>query len=628
MTARADERTGYSEASRLERVAFWSPLPGTSELSTSAKALIRNSDIDIRQDRLESALDSTLALIAEEPEFIPGFIRTAELLIATRRRDHARRMLRTLRNRQSTIESSDFDLELSKIQAHVDPGIEVIKRFAEQLLEDSQSKDVTPYVPAAINRLVTANRTDEANTLATQWVDRFSGSPLALTYLVWACLASGDSTSALQTIRHFRDEHDADRVWPENIVVSALTAIASPDLEPKWMAAGPVCAGLRNRSLDYRRVTEVLEFLVPAFETPQRALLLAGLIALNAGDRSEAQAIFQTTPAETPVENFLRNVGLERSIGADEDQRSRMAALREIWQSFEDPQVAALSESSEIFDPPATRSHTGIAIARMLQDEEAYSDALQMLDDVVNAGMRDPEVLRLRAELMARAGSRNDALTALDQLSRQQEEKRKYSDAIDTLQSMVKLVPGNVQIRNRIVDNCLKVGRFEEAINQLVMQGRLLHKAGKVQQAETPVHRAIEIATMTSDWENVKKLHRLLISFAPEDTRLRHSAVTTYVQHGHTQEAINQLREIVRIARKQNDMDEAIAASHQMLALDPNDPSIYHQLGELLVSIQEYNQADRVYRRLANLVPDDHAVKAKRSAIAALTRSRQSSHNQ
>jgi hypothetical protein len=60
-----------------------------------------------------------------------------------------------------------------------------------------------------------------------------------------------------------------------------------------------------------------------------------------------------------------------------------------------------------------------------------------------------------------------------------------------------------------------------------------------------------------------------------------------------------------------------------MLALAPNDPAPYHQLGELLIAIQEYGQADRVYRRLGVIAPDDPVVKAKRSAIAALSRARQ-----
>jgi Flp pilus assembly protein TadD len=70
------------------------------------------------------------------------------------------------------------------------------------------------------------------------------------------------------------------------------------------------------------------------------------------------------------------------------------------------------------------------------------------------------------------------------------------------------------------------------------------------------------------------------------------------------------------------DPDEAIAALHQMLALAPNEPFAFHRLGELLASIDEFGQAERVYRRLASLVPDDPAVRARRSALVAMARPR------
>jgi tetratricopeptide (TPR) repeat protein len=628
MTVRHAEHPNYVEAAALEQVAFWSPLPSSSELGPLGRQLVRESESNIKRGLLDSALDASLALNAAEPEYIPGFIRTAELLVATSRRDHARRILRSVTRRQSVSETSEFSLEISKVQTHVTLDSELLHSFANQLLERDKPASTEPYVPAAINALVQADRLDESIGLATQWVEVEPQSPLARCYLVRTHLLARDSETALKTIRSFRDEYDADKIWPENIVVSALAAIASENIDPKWLAAGPVCHGLRTGSLNYSHVTAILEFLVPAFESPQRALLFAGLLATNAGDHDEARALFQTTPAENGVESYIRNVGLERAARFGSDDRGRFAALRDIWQTLNDGQVRSLAETGELFDPPASRATVGLAIAEILDHHGSYSDALKFLNEVIRLGNGDSEVVRRQAELLGKSGSQNEALSTLEALVRDQEANHKYVDAADTLDAMIRLVPGNIKLRARAVENFLKVGRFDQAIDQLVMQGRLLHKAGKLTEAEPPIHRAIEIATMTSDWDKVHKLHKLLISFSPDETRLRHAAVATYVQYGHTQEAMNQLREIVHIARKHNNMDEAIAASHQMLALDPNDPATYHQLGELLVSIQEYKQADRVYRRLANIAPDDHAAKAKRAAIAALTKTRQTSSDQ
>jgi len=52
-------------------------------------------------------------------------------------------------------------------------------------------------------------------------------------------------------------------------------------------------------------------------------------------------------------------------------------------------------------------------------------------------------------------------------------------------------------------------------------------------------------------------------------------------------------------------VQETIAALHQVIVLDPRDVESYSLLGEALASVGEYAQAERVYRRLVRLTPDD-----------------------
>jgi Flp pilus assembly protein TadD len=87
---------------------------------------------------------------------------------------------------------------------------------------------------------------------------------------------------------------------------------------------------------------------------------------------------------------------------------------------------------------------------------------------------------------------------------------------------------------------------------------------------------------------------------------------------GSVEKATEQLREVVRIALQMQDPDEAVAALHQIIGLAPAEASAYHKLGEVLTSLGEYAQAERVYRRLAAFTPDDPVLTAKQSALAAL----------
>jgi len=67
-------------------------------------------------------------------------------------------------------------------------------------------------------------------------------------------------------------------------------------------------------------------------------------------------------------------------------------------------------------------------------------------------------------------------------------------------------------------------------------------------------------------------------------------------------------------------VQETIAALHQVIVLDPRDAESYGLLGEALASVGEYGQAERVYRRLVRLTPDDPVAKAKQAAMVMLIR--------
>src|SRR5690606_24409520 len=119
----------------------------------------------------------------------------------------------------------------------------------------------------------------------------------------------------------------------------------------------------------------------------------------------------------------------------------------------------------------------------------------------------------------------------------------------------------------------------------------------------TTYTRAAEIASTIGNIERGNQLFEMAINVDPAREGVRHAAVAFYLQTGSIDRATDQLREVVRIALDQDDRDEAVAALHQIIALAPQDPGAYHRLGEVLTSLGEYRQAERVYRRLATIVP-------------------------
>jgi uncharacterized protein HemY len=74
-----------------------------------------------------------------------------------------------------------------------------------------------------------------------------------------------------------------------------------------------------------------------------------------------------------------------------------------------------------------------------------------------------------------------------------------------------------------------------------------------------------------------------------------------YTLAGRPKEAINEKKQIVRILLQQRDYDNAIAEMHQIYALDQNDTDNLFLFGDTLMRRQEYEQAVRIYGRLAKM---------------------------
>jgi tetratricopeptide (TPR) repeat protein len=57
---------------------------------------------------------------------------------------------------------------------------------------------------------------------------------------------------------------------------------------------------------------------------------------------------------------------------------------------------------------------------------------------------------------------------------------------------------------------------------------------------------------------------------------------------------------------------------HQVIGLTPDDTTAYYQLADLLASMGEYRQAEKVYRRLVLMNADDAIAQAKATSMASL----------
>jgi Tfp pilus assembly protein PilF len=102
-----------------------------------------------------------------------------------------------------------------------------------------------------------------------------------------------------------------------------------------------------------------------------------------------------------------------------------------------------------------------------------------------------------------------------------------------------------------------------------------------------------------------------IVQLAPKDISARQQLINLHILAGRLADALEEQRSIARIAVEAGQVESAVAALHQVLALDPQDRWALRQLADLLSSIGEHNQAVRLYRRLIKLVPKDAEVAAR-----------------
>jgi tetratricopeptide (TPR) repeat protein len=432
-------------------------------------------------------------------------------------------------------------------------------------------------------------------------------------------LRAGGVGSAHDEVSRFIEAQSDPARRAGALAVQLAIEIAAGTSE-QWHLLARLVQLVHDDSLTLWSVEERLRFFSRAHSNDAAVNICVGVLAHRAGRHDQARSLLDLVRPSDRYQEYLTSATLARSALALGDEQTALTALSAAYEATGDPTIERFAESVAIFDPPATAVWLGLELTRALRQRQKLTEALQVLDQLRGRHPRDSEIARLHAEVVGQSGGRGEALRDLEKLLVVQEREHDDIGAARTLESMIRIAPGNLSLLNRLVEAYLRRGRFVEAIELLVIQGRVLHHAGRIQDALVPMRRAIEIATMVGDWNRVEKLHLLMIEFDPDDTSIRHAAVTTYVQYGKTDQALRLLREIVNIAVVNEDPDQAIAALHQMLALAPNEPSTFHRLGELLASIGGYSQAERVYRRLATLVPDDPAVRAKRQALAAMAR--------
>jgi tetratricopeptide (TPR) repeat protein len=283
--------------------------------------------------------------------------------------------------------------------------------------------------------------------------------------------------------------------------------------------------------------------------------------------------------------------------------------------------VRDFAEASKLFSEPISAEammRELVAVARETGQQDMAIVHLQALRD------RLPEHLEIRtglADLQVAAGRVAEGVRELRYVAERYEQSGNIARMVEAMRHISAAVPNNAEMKAKLIDVYVQRGVPDEATRELALLGDLHLRRKRGTAAASAFTRGAEIAATTGDTRRAMDLFDRAIAADPDNVAVRHAAVAFFILTGAVDEATSQLREVVRIATQQQDPDEAVAALHQIIGLSPGDSAAYHRLGEILTSLGEYAQAERVYRRLSAFTPDDPVLTAKQSALAALASS-------
>lgn len=592
---------------------FTAPLPDTDKHPPGIQRLVRAAEQYYAQDRIYSSLDLTQVLCAEQPDYPAAFVRLAELQISLGMIDQAQDLYATLKHYYDVInEPAPWLVESLRIS--LNPGdTSALIGYAMTLLQAGEARALDPFVPEAIARAVDMN-VDAAIEMSEAYIDLMPDNAEAQALHLQILALSGDKPRFVEASRRLADEYELFELQAMRLAAEILAE------DDAWIPqAERVATAIRKSPELLEPALDCLN-IVEGDLANGRVQLANALLHLAVERWDDVLARTRDVDAheiESPVDRFcllLARAMSHEAIGTDEARSSMFEAAQAAYH----PDVEPFARQTALFGRDAAPSEILNAIVDTGTDASTTAP-LEFLRDA------NPDRLDIRmslADAYLQARNVKDALRELRFVAEREERAGNIPGMIAAMRRISQAVPTNVEIKAKLIDGYMRRGILDEAVDEMDLIGDLYLQRNRVADAVATFTRAAEIASALGKFDRGNNLFDRAVLADPDNVPVRHAAVAYYLQTGSLEQATEQLREVVRIALDADDRDEAVAALHQIIALAPHDPGAYHRLGEVLTSLGEYTQAERVYRRLASFTPHDPVLEAKQSALAVLAAAR------
>jgi tetratricopeptide (TPR) repeat protein len=260
-------------------------------------------------------------------------------------------------------------------------------------------------------------------------------------------------------------------------------------------------------------------------------------------------------------------------------------------------------ESRYPFSTPLARGDLVRRMAEAYAASGNMAGAEQALKEAKQHLPYDRAIYTKLADVYFQQGKLNEALAQLDELATHYENRQDLDRAIETLEYGMQIGPNNIALGSRLAKLLLRRGYLDKGVDGLIRVAEQQRKAGQIKDAVASLQQAAEVHWTLGQQDKARVLYDKIVQIAPNDIDARQWLAFMYTLAGRSADAISEKKQIVRIFLQQRDLDNAIAEMHQIYGLNQNDTDNLYQLGDALMRRNEYEQAVRIYGRLAKM-PD------------------------
>jgi tetratricopeptide (TPR) repeat protein len=589
----APDRPAFAPVTKLD----------TSGLDEICERYVVASEKYIEQRLMLGALDACMEVIRLNPDYLPIHLRMGEIYEREGRPDEAlakyQLLIDTYMVRNEPQRAIDVYLRLIELSPDT---IQARSRLAELLKNDGRIEGAAEQigqVAATYFRMGQTNKALEEYRRGVQWAPN-NGNLRAQYGQVLLKLDRYEA--ALGEFRRALELQPADLAGIARL--NMTLALMADQPAAVWQSLATLLEQLKSQPQQLSAVQAEYRTALLASDSPVLHYIL-GIVQQSAGQHQSAQLEFEQALAllEEGEDPMLPAVLVHQAmadshiaIGQADQALDHLQRGQAVAGNF---QVDPASRYS--FSTPLSRGDLVRRMAEAYAASGNMAGAEQALQEAKQHLPYDRAIYTKLADVYFQQGKLNEALAQLDELATHYENRQDLDRAIETLEYGMQIGPNNIALGSRLAKLLIRRGYLDKGVDGLIRVAEQQRKAGQIKDAVASLQQAAEVHWTLGQQDKARVLYDKIVQIAPNDIDARQWLAFMYTLAGRAADAISEKKQIVRIFLQQRDLDNAIAEMHQIYGLDQNDTDNLYQLGDALMRRTEYEQAVRIYGRLAKM---------------------------